>query len=326
MYYIQLILSEKCNLNCKYCHLWNKKNKEKIKLNYINYLTKILKTNNLLLEFQGGEPLLQFDLIKKIYFILKNNFENVNFILTTNGLLLNEENITWLVLNNISVNISFDFFSTINNRLNWNKKLFKKLIDNINTISQYKKINLIGTFTEDWLKYKLDYYINFINQNFKHKHNLLFFIRPVIFINKEQKLNINIDSFITFFKKLSDKINNNFYKQKNLLLEFNKDIQKNTVCIDYDGVLYLNDYYKSYLKKYFKLDNYKEIFHIYNFLNIKNFNKFWNNLNFSFIDLQNFKINKETKRIIEDYKKLKQNWNYFIFNINPITKEIYKQI
>lgn len=139
-----VVLSEKCNLNCSYCGVdkWSKK-----AIDPYLYLEEFRKmraqypTEKIKVDFFGGEPLLQMDLIKIIVEEVKKD-NNVKFFMPTNGLLLNKDNIQYIIDNNIEVSISFDGLWQDNNRLQLNGKrtlhrflesqdLFKK-IPNVN--------------------------------------------------------------------------------------------------------------------------------------------------------------------------------------------------
>lgn len=108
---VNIYMTEKCNLACKYCFVEeNAKEIEekKIKLALIdilkNHSDKILTIN-----FFGGEPLLRIDLIKRIVaYLKKKNKKLIQFNLSTNGLLLNREIISWAKKNDIHILLSFD--------------------------------------------------------------------------------------------------------------------------------------------------------------------------------------------------------------------------
>lgn len=121
-------ITTKCNLNCKYCisnsnmsgdyGLSTEKAKE-----IINQLGRIGVNR---LDFTGGEPLVRKDL-KELIECSKNN--NINTIVTTNTLLLNDENIEWLKLADL-VQISIDGPENIHN-FQRNADVYKKTIENI---------------------------------------------------------------------------------------------------------------------------------------------------------------------------------------------------
>lgn len=124
----QLILSvtEDCNLRCAYCtfsdefssnrnHSVNYMNfetsKKAIDL-YLHYVENGKKYNLFRVPvvcFYGGEPLLNFDLIKQCVKYIKSIYDgNVKFNITTNGYLLNKEISDWLMKHNFLITVSLD--------------------------------------------------------------------------------------------------------------------------------------------------------------------------------------------------------------------------
>ncbi|MDR1774200.1 MAG: radical SAM protein [Clostridioides sp.] len=63
-----------------------------------------------MIGFYGGEPLLNYQVIKDIVIQLKNEdiFKNIEFTITTNGLLLDEEKIDFFIENDVIVLFSLD--------------------------------------------------------------------------------------------------------------------------------------------------------------------------------------------------------------------------
>lgn len=116
---VTLFVTQDCNLRCRYCHPMRegniaKKNMSKeVALAAVDLLFKESgNTADLTISFYGGEPLLQFDLIKTI--VRNSNRKagelnkNITFSITTNGTLLTEEIINFLADNNIHVTLSID--------------------------------------------------------------------------------------------------------------------------------------------------------------------------------------------------------------------------
>lgn len=62
--------------------------------------------------FYGGEPLLEFDNIKRLieYIEERYPYKSISYSMTTNGTLFNQENIKFLIKKNINVMISLDEF------------------------------------------------------------------------------------------------------------------------------------------------------------------------------------------------------------------------
>lgn len=143
MLVVNLVVTEECNLGCKYCYMKNKKqymNTETVDLflKNIDYLLKEFNEKKYSITFFGGEPLLNWDIIEYTIDKTKNDKRLDNIVLITNGLLLTEDKIKWLWDNNINVSVSFDGLGNLNNRvfLNGNssidyylnnKKLFERI-------------------------------------------------------------------------------------------------------------------------------------------------------------------------------------------------------
>lgn len=115
-----LVLTEQCNLRCKYCgympkYIDNgyqlKEMTEDIAFKAIDILMKNSHESEICnLGFYGGEPLLKLDLIKKCIMYIKDKypFRKPVYNITTNGVLLNDEIADFLIENDIKVVISFD--------------------------------------------------------------------------------------------------------------------------------------------------------------------------------------------------------------------------
>lgn len=124
---ICLEVSEECNLNCRYCIYgrFYKKNGIHARTQMMNFQTasilidfifeKWRKVNTdvnseKIVSFYGGEPLLNFTLIKEIVEYIDNHKLNrytIKYNLTTNGLLLNRYS-DFLSQNNFKIMISLD--------------------------------------------------------------------------------------------------------------------------------------------------------------------------------------------------------------------------
>ncbi len=117
--HITLFVAQTCNLKCTYCY---GNEGEYGNAGFMNYETAIKSVDWLIKEsknkkelgisFFGGEPLLNFKLIKKVanYALQQGEkFEKkFEFGITTNGLLLNDENIAFMKKYKIIPVVSFD--------------------------------------------------------------------------------------------------------------------------------------------------------------------------------------------------------------------------
>ena len=174
------ILSEHCNLACKYCFVGSdacgqgiSENKdmtteiaekaldvfarqlENSSFDYTEYESNII--------FFGGEPLLQFDVLKYIAQRVKELSEtrpvlrNTSLAVITNGTLLNEERILTLDALGVAVSISIDGFTEEANSMRIDKAgegTFERVVD---VLEMYKRLgvappSLSVTLTEETIK------------------------------------------------------------------------------------------------------------------------------------------------------------------------------
>lgn len=124
-----LHISHDCNIRCKYCfasygHFGGDRGLMTLEVGQkaIDFLIKNSGTRrNLEVDFFGGEPLLNFDTIKAIIRYArekeKENNKNFRFTLTTNALLLNEEDKKYINENFYNVVLSIDGRKSVNDNM-----------------------------------------------------------------------------------------------------------------------------------------------------------------------------------------------------------------
>ena len=144
---ITLQVTQQCNLRCSYCAYsgayFNRKHSGKrmsfeIAKKGIDFLIENSSESPMLnIGFYGGEPLLEFDLISKCVSYAKQEAEGkeLKFSMTTNGTMLDEKVISFLVENNFHVLISLDGPEEIHDKnrrfASNNQGTFKYIIDNV---------------------------------------------------------------------------------------------------------------------------------------------------------------------------------------------------
>lgn len=121
---LTLEVTESCNMRCRYCafsggyidnrsHGLRQMSFQTAKGAVDLYLEKNQHTDNdLSIGFYGGEPLLQYRLIRKVISYIKSlpisKLRKIRFNLTTNATLLNEEIINFLIEHEVALTISID--------------------------------------------------------------------------------------------------------------------------------------------------------------------------------------------------------------------------
>lgn len=216
-----LLVSQRCNMKCDYCFVDGSINKKsglmsiQIAKDSVDFLLKMSKNIHLEIDFFGGEPLLNWEVVKEtiLYGMAESKKKNKNlrFSLTTNGLLLTEDKINFLNSNCVSLIISLDGPKKVNDK-------FRKLKNGDGTFNLIlpKIKNLIdkrgdgyyirGTYTE---KTKLIY------SNAKYLFEIGFknvSLEPVI-LDKENSLAINKKS-LKKIKKEYEKLGEYLYNEK----------------------------------------------------------------------------------------------------------------
>lgn len=127
-------LTDNCNLACSYCFVKQKplemtyeiaeKSIEWLLNNHSNDSTPLV-------TFFGGEPLLKYSDI--IVPIVEKYKEKVNFSITTNGTLLDEDKVDFFYKNNVGILLSFDGIKEVQNTQRAGKEInsFEAVRDNI---------------------------------------------------------------------------------------------------------------------------------------------------------------------------------------------------
>ena len=109
MIVMSIALSEQCNLNCTYCNV-DKLSKKRIDpqlfLNQYRQKRTDLPNEKFQVDFYGGEPLLQWDIVKTI--VGEIHGDGSKLFMPTNGLLLTQEKVDYLNEHGFQVSLSFD--------------------------------------------------------------------------------------------------------------------------------------------------------------------------------------------------------------------------
>lgn len=115
---VTICLTESCNLNCVYCYEKNKSSAtitfEKAKQIIEEEFSRSKNCAKIIFELFGGEPFLQFDLIKQIVGFLKSKHWEIPYIvsITTNGTLVHGDIQEWLKQNRDILNIGLSLDGT----------------------------------------------------------------------------------------------------------------------------------------------------------------------------------------------------------------------
>lgn len=169
---LTLGITEDCNFRCKYCTFSDFYEYTRSHSNtYMNFFTakkaidyffsllfqgrRFHPVRKPTIGFYGGEPLLNFKLIKNCVKYIDESYPSfeVSYGLTTNGSLLDEEKAKWLMEHDFSIAISLDGPEEEHNRLRLYRNgegTFKDVMRNVGYIIGlgYERINSVPVF--DW--------------------------------------------------------------------------------------------------------------------------------------------------------------------------------
>lgn len=178
------VVTGECNLDCIYCQAHDCKNKrnyekrgnngEKGRMMGLETAVAAAKTalgfseNNLTFEFQGGEPLMNFEIIKAIIEYSNENkgSKTIEYNVVTNLSLMSEEIMDYFIKNNVNISTSFDgdrILHTKNRPMKNGGDSYEKTVMGIERLRAYGGVSAIETTTRYTLKrYKelIDAYVS----------------------------------------------------------------------------------------------------------------------------------------------------------------------
>ena len=295
---LQLLVTEACNLRCDYCPIkkqpinmtW-KVAKKAIDIHFKNYDPDL----RYIVEFFGGEPMMNFDLVKKTIEYIKKIEKKYNFQITyrmvTNGTMVNKEFIEFMKKNpNFYIKLSCDGIKeahdkhrkTANGKPTFHLvekalKLFKK-----NNLFQGKKVQVGSVISPDTVKYIFKNYIFFTNfdidltyeyniadnlkwtqknwTEFEKQHNLIIKEERKKMLKEEKCRDIGILDMIKRFE------NNDF---SHFVCQA---ARKHGMAVTPKGDIFICPYFESYLRDE-KLNKFKNNYYLGNILEYENLDK-----------------------------------------------------
>lgn len=237
--------SRKCNLKCTYCY----ENEEFRKMNDMpfeiakkaidTFFTNKLTDWNII--FTGGEPMLNYSLIKDVVKYVANQGLKVNIKIKTNGTLLDdEEKMDFFIKNNIIIQLSIDggkiahdthrkyangkgSFETVN-------KVIRRLIEK----GYGENLSISGTLSHQTIEFINDSYANL------NSYGVPYDLKPPM-ANSKPEMVLDKKDFMVFNSAIAKNTNQIKVKGKLLLNNENKyrcGIGLWNITIDVDGKIY----------------------------------------------------------------------------------------
>jgi len=215
-----IVVTLRCNMKCVYCHASSKDindkgfdmNKETAKKT-VDFVFQT-PNNNITIEFQGGEPLLNWDVVKYIieYAEEKNKQLKKNMITTivTNLTEMDEKKMNYIIEHNIDVCTSLDGPKELNdhNRKFIHQSSYEQVVKWIKRFNEeYQKrnienrrINALVTLTKKSLSYPKEIVDEYIRLGLRDIH--LRFLNNLGVAKKAwTNINYSVKEYLNFWKK-----------------------------------------------------------------------------------------------------------------------------
>lgn len=205
------VVTTACNMGCVYCQANNGTNSSNIYMDKKTAEKAVdialqSPTRCLTFEFQGGEPLLNFDIIKHIveYTEEKNVKHNINYNVVTNITLIDDEKIEFFKKYNFGVSTSIDGHEILHNNnrpFKDGSPTFKKILASLEKIRNAGiYVGAIQTTTRESLKYPEEIVKTYYNLGFDS-----IFIRPLTPLGKAtinwKNIGYTAEEYLEFYLK-----------------------------------------------------------------------------------------------------------------------------
>ena len=211
------VVTNRCNFACSYCQAQDQSNSQG------GYMTKEIAKKatdialssagtNLTFEFQGGEPLLNYEIVKYIieYAEAKSNDRVINYTIVTNGTLLDSEKIFFFRQHNVDISVSFDGCREVHdaNRtyVDSGEGTFSDVVQVIDKLQQSKA--LCGTL-QTTTKASLKFPVEIIREYVAHQLHSIF-VRPLTPLgyarNHWDSIGYSPEEFLKFYRKVLEEI------------------------------------------------------------------------------------------------------------------------
>jgi His-Xaa-Ser system radical SAM maturase HxsB len=214
-----MVLTLRCNMKCVYCHASSKDEKEtsldmdkETAKNTVDFIFQST-SNAITIEFQGGEPTLNWEILKYVvkYAKEKNEIAKKNFKITivTNMASMTEEKMNFLIENKVGMCTSLDGPKEVHdkNRIYFKSSNYDQVIYWMKKFNEeYKKkdiknkVNALVTLTKKSLNYSKEIVDEYVNLGLKDIH-LRFLNNLGVAKQTWKDINYTEEEYLEFWKK-----------------------------------------------------------------------------------------------------------------------------
>ena len=145
---VEVFLTNRCNLACSYCssrHLRDDKEAQKLSFPQLKSFVDLLASDRTIkekysgpvrIEFAGGEPLMEFELLRRTVDYIRGRDLDFELSIATNGTLLTPERVDYLARAGVDMRVSLDGLKAVNDRHrvfahDRNKSVFEAVMKNL---------------------------------------------------------------------------------------------------------------------------------------------------------------------------------------------------
>ena len=186
-------ITTKCNLNCKYCFANSNYNgedmSEEVMKETIKQALDMPEVSEIIFEFQGGEPTVNFEGIKRFVELaeeMNDGRKSVSYRIETNGTLITDEIARFFWSHRIKVGVSIDGPGSINDATRVykdGKGSFENIIEGVRALRRngYKVLGSVCTINKYNVEHPKEIVEFFKSENFSFKP------RPVNILGREKE-------------------------------------------------------------------------------------------------------------------------------------------
>lgn len=201
------VVTKRCNLNCIYCQAMasedsgNTDMTEDVAKRGVDIVLSS-PSQHITIEFQGGEPLLNFDIVKYIieYSQSIKGDKDIEYCIATNITVLNDEILEYLIKHNVSISTSVDGNESVHlNNRRCSQSVFQTTKNKIAEIqNKNHSISAIETTTRYSLNYAHEIIDEYVKMNLRS-----IFIRPLTKLGAArifwEKIGYTAEEFVMFY-------------------------------------------------------------------------------------------------------------------------------
>ncbi len=223
---LELIVSQVCNMNCTYCFanqgIYDNSGLMTLKTakRSLDLLHSISDSDHLKIAFFGGEPFLNFDLIKEVVIYANKIFKDrkLNFVIATNGTIINREMLEFIKNNSISIQVSIDGKKDSHDKyrtFNDGMPTYEKIFHNVKSMKEFG-IEPVARATISHKNMVIKDFIPFSINDLNLRMNFW----PIM--SKDNDLLLNPDDYVKMYQEFLEIYNDMIDSSNYKLTSFNK--------------------------------------------------------------------------------------------------------